>query len=466
MLEGRCIMLPRLITESGTRRTSRNRWRTRSAIAIGASLAAGIAMVAQPASAELSGVGPVDPGHGYPLWYEDGNGLRLELCLDGPPQCLAGLVNPSLPATVGNMPDEAFWWAAEAQMTLPTGGDALLVLAQEAAWLNELPEAGQNMAFARVRIRVTGLTVGEEYTVTHPYGTDTFVAEAQDRNINFTEDIGCAAAPCDFGLALAGRVGPFLTWNPAQAPAPPAGFIGDPAVEHTVVGSPLGNNFFRITGPALGAGGVQTNLFSVQGKLATGAQPTPDLAPTSDTGRSDSDNVTQSTSPVFTGFVDEAGATVQILVDGTVAGSATASGTTYRVETTGITPGRHLVRTRIAGSGVVSNALVLVVDTVQPRVTRLKATPNPFNLNRARLTRIGLHASEASDVQAAVLKAGRVVKTLGSRRLAGAGNELFNWNATNNGNRLVRAGGYSVRVTSTDLAGNRTVEQTTIQVIR
>jgi hypothetical protein len=36
-----------------------------------------------------------------------------------------------------------------------------LVLAQEAAWINEVPDAGQNMAFARVRIRVTGLTVGE-----------------------------------------------------------------------------------------------------------------------------------------------------------------------------------------------------------------------------------------------------------------------------------------------------------------
>ncbi len=128
-------------------------------------------------------------------------------------QCLEGLVNPALPATVGNMPDESFWFAAESQMTLPTGGDALLVLAQEAAWINEVPQAGQNMSFARVRIRVTGLTVGETYTVTHPYGTDTFVAEAADRNINFTDDIGCAAAPCDFGLALQGRIGPLLTWN-------------------------------------------------------------------------------------------------------------------------------------------------------------------------------------------------------------------------------------------------------------
>jgi hypothetical protein len=77
MLEGRCVLLPRLT--SGVRSTGKSRWRVRSAIAVGAALAAGIAMLAaQPASAELSGVGPVDAvGHGYPLWYEDANGLRL-----------------------------------------------------------------------------------------------------------------------------------------------------------------------------------------------------------------------------------------------------------------------------------------------------------------------------------------------------------------------------------------------------
>lgn len=447
-----------------------NRWRVRSAIAVGAVLTAAAAtLAAQPASAELTGVGPVDAaGHGYPVWYEDANGLRLDLCLDGPPRCLAGLVNPSLPAAVGNMPDESFWFAADAQMALPTGGDALLVLAQEAAWINEVPQAGQNMSFARVRIRVTGLTAGETYTVTHPYGTETFVAQAADRNINFTDDIGCLAAPCDFGLALQGRIGPFLTWDPAQAPAPPAGFIGNPAVEHTVVGSPFGTNFFRITGPGLGAGGVQTNRFTVQGKLATGAQPTPDLVAASDTGRSSSDDVTSSTSPEFAGFIDpdQADATVQVLVDGTVAGSAAATGTSYRVGTTGIAPGRHLVRTRIAGSSVLSNPLVLVVDAAGPRVTRLRATPNPFNLNRARFARVGLNVGEASDVQVAILRSGRVIKALGSRSLTRAGNVLLTWDATNNGNRLVAAGRYGVRATSTDTAGNRTVVRTVIQVIR
>ena len=49
--------------------------------------------------------------------------------------------------------------------------------------------------------------IGEEYTVTHPYGVDTFVAEDDGRGggeINFTEDK--TPAPGTFGRALGSRV--------------------------------------------------------------------------------------------------------------------------------------------------------------------------------------------------------------------------------------------------------------------
>jgi hypothetical protein len=102
--------------------------------------------------------------------------------------------------------------------------------------------------------------------------------------INDTVDVGCLAAPCaaNFGAALATTVGPYLQWDPAVAPAPPAGFIGTLAQTHPVVGSPLGTNVFRIDGPDIGGLGVntiETNLFSLAGKLAPGA--TAQLNPTS-----------------------------------------------------------------------------------------------------------------------------------------------------------------------------------------
>src|SRR5205823_14922518 len=59
-----------------------------------------------------------------------------------------------------------------------------------------------------------------------------------------------------------------LQWN-TTPPAPPAGFIGDPAILHPIAGSPCGTNFCRVEGTGLPAGGVQTNLWSVLGKKAS-----------------------------------------------------------------------------------------------------------------------------------------------------------------------------------------------------
>ncbi len=246
-------------------------------------MAVGILCAGIASAQGVVAVGPVSPAHGFPLWYEDSNGLRLDLCLDNNGLCLETLPNPAAPASIpDNFPDEAFWWAAEAEMPTNNGGDALLVLALEAAWLNETPAVGEQIVFGRIRVRVDNLVAGQSYRVIHPFGERTFVAEnGGDRGINFTEDIGCLSAPCDFSLALTSNVGPFLVWDPAVPPAAPAGYIGNPAVPHPVVGSPTGNNFFRIEGPNVGGPGVnaiQTNLFAVQGKISAAPPPVGELA--------------------------------------------------------------------------------------------------------------------------------------------------------------------------------------------
>jgi hypothetical protein len=254
----------------GAARSSLRRARRSFAIAAGAVTAAALGLSA-PALAGVGTFGPIDPDHGFPTWYDDGNGAKLELCLDGPPLCLAGVPNPADPPSVpDNFEDEAFWWTGEA--SVDSGNvSALLVMAQEAAFANGPPAAGDQMSFGRVRIRVTGLQDGGTYTVTYPYGEKTFTADGGI--INDTADVGCvpvavAGQFCDFSLTRFSEVGPpFLRWDPAES-APPAGYIGDPNVPHTVVGSPTGNNFFRITGPGLPAGGVSTDEFAVQGKLA------------------------------------------------------------------------------------------------------------------------------------------------------------------------------------------------------
>ena len=101
-----------------------------------------------------------------------------------------------------------------------------------------------------------------------------------DGDIFVTNDIGCFSAPCDFTAPLTSRISArFLT---CQSPVALAGYVGDPAVECTVTGSPTGFNAFKveqITGPggAVVSGGIngQTNLFSVTGKLRAALPPPP-----------------------------------------------------------------------------------------------------------------------------------------------------------------------------------------------
>ena len=271
--------------------THRGRWQ---ALAAAAAALGAIAFGAPAAHAAVS-ASAIDPATGFPFSYTDSvNNFSLELCVDGPPLCInTPRPDATKPASVPeNFPPdgEAFWWEAEASMPAGTAGrDALLVLAREGAFDTGDPVAGHQISFGRIRVKASGLMPGETYTITHPYGTDKLKADV-DGTIFFTDDAGCLSAPCDFAAtAAASRVTSFLTWDtfplpPAQG-GPPTGYVGDPAVEHAVVGSPEGTDYFQIDGPNAGGPGVdtaKTDLFTVQGKLA-GKAPAPAPHPVLDT---------------------------------------------------------------------------------------------------------------------------------------------------------------------------------------
>ncbi|MHC1744552.1 MAG: hypothetical protein AB9873_16195 [Syntrophobacteraceae bacterium] len=246
--------------------------------------------MAQHGHAALSAVGPVDPVTGFPVFYQDGNGVGIELCtsaadagngnlclLAAEPPFFNGA--PPLSFTPLNFPSELFWFTAEA--SVPTAaGDALYVAALEAAFANEDPVNGDQVSFARIRIRVDVPAPGGNYTVIHPYGVNVFQNVAPGiRAINFTDDVGLAPPPPpNFNGALAGDIGPFLRSSTGDVIVGAETFIGDPNVPSTVVGSPLGTNFFRIEGPNIGGPGidfVQVNDFALLGKLFSGVLPTP-----------------------------------------------------------------------------------------------------------------------------------------------------------------------------------------------
>src|SRR4051812_13175071 len=242
-------------------------------------------------TAGLAKVGPIDETNGFPLTYTDTNGTRLELCTDpANANCIVGaLPTPGQPVSFPtNYPDEAFYSAANASIDAGNGNLAKLTTGTEAAFASGGAQAGQQITFGRIRIRVSGLVDNGAYHVTHPFGTDDFVSTpGAFKGINSTEDIGSLTPDGVFDQTLGAREAPFLKWD-NTAPAAPAGYLGDPTVNHAVTGSPYNTNMFRIEGPVGSFPGstqqcanagfgqsptatddcIETNLFQVQGKIA------------------------------------------------------------------------------------------------------------------------------------------------------------------------------------------------------
>ncbi|GAB1617613.1 hypothetical protein V7V80_00375 [Pseudomonas kermanshahensis] len=251
-------------------------------------------MLQIPAQAALNAVdpGPYNLANGnFAGWYQDSHGRTLDLCLTkavssrvagapGAPAYMCtllptpGVFDDTQPiAFPTNFPDEAFWFTADAAIVDAARGiDLSYGTAIEAAFAAEEPVEGDQVSFARVRIRVDVPTAGT-YVITHPYGVEVFDVPAGGRRaINMTRDIGIAGAG-DFSGALKGDVGPFLRSVNGPYTEGSERFIGDPNLDERVTGSPFNTNFVRIEGP--GGIDLRTELFSISGKLSDVALPTP-----------------------------------------------------------------------------------------------------------------------------------------------------------------------------------------------
>jgi hypothetical protein len=186
---------------------------------------------AAPGTPGLAQHGATAP-NGFPSWYKDNAGTRLEPCLDvHDPLCIMGaLPHPGQAVTVddvgGNFPDEFFYQAAGSgidnvgknvgTVDKPRFGRASLDASLEGAFLNGPPKAGDQMVFARLRVRITaGLESDTTYRFVHPYGARDIVTDPTEDSLFVTEDIGLT--PGAFSEALGGRIAPFLKWTPDPA---------------------------------------------------------------------------------------------------------------------------------------------------------------------------------------------------------------------------------------------------------
>src|SRR5206468_8781818 len=140
-------------------RRPRGSARTSRLVALAAGLLA-FAALAAPAQANLSLTGVLNPQNGFPAWYEDANGTRLQLCI-ADPGCP---ISPAVADFVA--PDgEAFYSLVSATATGPAGQSATMDFALEAAFL------GGPITFGRVQVTMTGMQPNSDYTFTYPYGT-------------------------------------------------------------------------------------------------------------------------------------------------------------------------------------------------------------------------------------------------------------------------------------------------------
>ncbi|WP_305047057.1 CHRD domain-containing protein [Geoalkalibacter sp.] len=186
----------------------------------------------------------VSLAHGFPLWYEDANGLKLELCLERTVNLVGGgTATPCLieggaafPISFpNNFLSESFYWLAAAdavwQSSIPGlvgQGDMLLEMAQEATFANlgQTPVDGEQLVFARIRVRIN-VPVNGTYRVTHPFGTFDYVinnAPQTGREINQTQDIGADLA-LDFLASL--NDGPLPDVPPGFVPSVNDGIVND-----------------------------------------------------------------------------------------------------------------------------------------------------------------------------------------------------------------------------------------------
>jgi hypothetical protein len=245
--------------------------------------------------------GPYSPAIGsFASWYQDTHGRTLDLCLSkavssrvagapGAPAYMC-LLNPN-PGIFDdtkdivfpeNFPDEAFWFTGDGAITDAARGiDLTYVSAVEAAFSGGDPKEGDQISFARIRIRVDVPTAGT-YVITHPYGVDVFNVDTPGRKaINMTRDIGIGS-PKTYNGALKGDIGPFLrSVNGPYTEMDPVThqatqFVGDPNLDEAFTGSPFNTNYIRIEGP--GGIDLRTTVMAISGMLSTVARPTPIIA--------------------------------------------------------------------------------------------------------------------------------------------------------------------------------------------
>jgi hypothetical protein len=233
-------------------RLARRRWRRpRLAAILAGGLAAATLVAAGPTQAlDPSGTGPRNPKHmGFPNYYTDDAGRALQLCVDGSGRC-----DFAKPSTLKPPDGEAFYFVATATLRAP-GINLDVEWALEAAWAGR-----KQIVFDRLRIRGHVSAAGT-YSFDTPYGPATVRAAnpVEDRNVNFTQDIGSRGSFRQAARSPRAHITEFMVSDKAFGK-----YLGNPGARSTAtVGGDAAT--LSVIGPA---GSATTDKFFVMGKRA------------------------------------------------------------------------------------------------------------------------------------------------------------------------------------------------------
>ncbi|MGE0878947.1 MAG: choice-of-anchor D domain-containing protein [Acidimicrobiia bacterium] len=228
---------------------------------------------------------PVNDAAGFPTYYGDDNGVRLEPCVAATdPNCIVladPTFDPAQPQVFPtNFPMEFFYNIADSNLlsfnSACGAATVTLRMALEGTFTSAAPQSGAQTTFARWRVIAKGLCANTTYLFDSPWGT-----------VSLTTN-GAGDIPANQGVINFGPVGTdprlvggplatgFLRWDPnAGAPAP-AGYLGDGRTFQPIVGSryiPAGEttpiNYLKVrNADGSNIPGARMDDFMVSGKIA------------------------------------------------------------------------------------------------------------------------------------------------------------------------------------------------------
>jgi hypothetical protein len=284
------------------------------------------------------------------------------------------------------------------------------------------------------------------------------LAASSDSGISDTDGITNDATPTVTGLAESqSRVELFVDGLSAGST--------DSSGSWSITTALLGEGGHDLTARAVDlAGNVGLKSAATRITIDTVAPAAPDgmrLAAASDSGESDSDGITNDTTPEFTGNA-EAGSVVTILVDALSIGSVSSNGK-WSIESGPLTDGTHVAvataRDAAGNESLLSSELRVVIDTLAPESPanlRLSAASDSGTSNSDGITNIvtpTIQGESETDVRVTVKVDGATIGQFIS-------NGAWSIDAP-----TLTEGKHSVTATAADLAGNASATSAALNIV-